>query len=176
MNFLETPIKDLFEIHTIRNGDERGWFMRTFDLKQFQSNISNFKNQWVQMNHSFSSQKYTWRGFHFQLPPYQETKLVRCVNGSVLDYVLDLRRNSDTYLKIFSIELSSDNGIMLYIPRGCAHGFLTLEDNSELVYLHDEFYSPEFESGVKFNDKKINCTLPFEPLIISQRDRNHPNL
>ena len=176
MNFIQTPINDLFEIHPNRIGDDRGWFMRTFDLKLFHANIKDFNSNWVQMNHSFSAQLHTWRGFHFQLPPFQETKLVRCINGSILDCVLDLRADSGSYLNIFTIELNPKNGIMLYIPKGCAHGFLTLEENSEVVYLHDQFYNPEFESGVKFNDSKINFTLPFEPSLVSNRDKNHPNL
>jgi dTDP-4-dehydrorhamnose 3,5-epimerase len=128
------------------------------------------------MNHSFNSEKYTWRGFHYQNPPFQETKAIRCVQGKVLDCVLDLRADSKTYLKVFQVELSVENNKMLFIPKGFAHGFLTLEDNSELIYLHDEFYQPEFEDGVRFDDIKINFQLPIYPKVISDRDKKHKAL
>jgi dTDP-4-dehydrorhamnose 3,5-epimerase len=123
------------------------------------------------MNHSFSEKKGTWRGFHFQVHPFQETKLIRCVQGRIFDYVLDLRKESSTFLKIFNIELSKENQKMLFIPKGFAHGFLTLEDNSELIYLHDEYYKSEFEKGIRYNDPLI-C-LDVRPMIISDRDKNH---
>jgi dTDP-4-dehydrorhamnose 3,5-epimerase len=176
MIVLETPFKGLYEIELSRMGDNRGWFMRTFDLEIFQKNIDGFDCTWKQMNHSFNLSKYTWRGFHYQESPYQETKLVRCIRGSVLDCVIDLRINSETYLKTFQLELSYKNGKMLYIPKGFAHGFLTLEDNVELTYLHDEYYRPDFEKGIRYNDPKIDFSLPFQPLIISERDKKHLNI
>lgn len=176
MIVLETSFKGLYEIELSRKGDNRGWFMRTFDLEIFQNNIFGFNSTWKQMNHSFNLSKYTWRGFHYQEAPFQETKLVRCIRGSVLDCVLDLRKNSETYLKTFQLELSHKNGKMLYIPKGFAHGFLTLEDNVELTYLHDEYYRPDFEKGIRYNDPKINFSLPYQPLIISERDKKHLNI
>lgn len=175
MKFLATKIDGVYEIHLDKKGDERGWFMRTFDIKLFQENIPDFQSHWVHMNHSFNPKKYTWRGFHYQKAPHQETKVVRCIAGKVLDCVLDLRENSASFLQTVQIELGADNGTMIYIPKGCAHGFLTLEDNTELIYLHDEFYQPDFEGGVRINDKKINFQLPLEPQIISERDKNHPD-
>jgi dTDP-4-dehydrorhamnose 3,5-epimerase len=128
------------------------------------------------MNHTFNASKHTWRGFHYQKSPYEESKVVRCTSGKVLDCVLDLRVNSQTYLQTYQCELSSSNGVMLFIPKGCAHGYITLEDNTELVYMHDEFYNPEYELGVRFDDKKINFSLPIQPKVISERDKNHQEL
>jgi dTDP-4-dehydrorhamnose 3,5-epimerase len=176
MIFTETPISGLFEIELEEKGDERGWFMRFFDSELFKKNIQDFDSDWKQMNHSYNALKYTWRGFHYQEMPYQETKIVRCVRGAVLDCVLDLRESSNTYLKSFQLELSSANKKMLYIPKGLAHGYLTLENDVELLYLHDEFYNPEFERGVRFDDIKITFELPLNPVVISERDKNHANL
>ena len=176
MHIEETEFEGLYVIHLEKKGDDRGWFMRTFDLKLFKENIPSFSGQWKQMNHSFNSEKYTWRGFHYQNPPFQETKAIRCVQGKVLDCVLDLRADSKTYLKVFQVELSKDNCKMLFIPKGFAHGFLTLEDHSALVYLHDEYYMPEYESGVRYDDPKIDFTLSINPKIISERDKNHKDL
>lgn len=176
MKFISTEFAGLYEIQPLKKGDERGWFMRTFDIHSFSESIPNFQSRWVQMNHSFNAQIHTWRGFHFQKEPYQETKLIRCTAGKILDCVLDLRSDSSTYLKVYQVELSAENNKMLLIPKGCAHGFLTLAENSELVYLHDEFYSPDYESGVRHNDMKINFSLPVKPAIISERDLNHIDL
>lgn len=176
MKFIDTGFEGLYEIHLEKKGDERGWFMRTFDQNLFKENIPSFSGNWMQMNHSFSAEKYTWRGFHFQKEPYQEIKVVRCIRGAVLDCVLDLRETSDTFLKVFQVELSVENNKMLFIPKGFAHGFLTLEDNSELIYLHDEFYQPEFEDGIRFDDIKINFQLPVYPKVISDRDKKHKAL
>jgi dTDP-4-dehydrorhamnose 3,5-epimerase len=176
MIFLKTYINDLYEINPETKGDERGWFKRIFDFKLFSDNIPNFNIQWVQINHSFNSVKNTWRGFHFQSSPFEETKLVFCISGSVLDCVLDLRVESPTYLKIFTLELNSNNGKALLIPKGCAHGYLTLEENTELIYFHDQYYNCELEHGVRFNDKKIYLKLPTKPSVISKKDLNHPNL
>lgn len=176
MIVLETSFVGLYEIILEPKGDDRGWFVRTFDEKIFKKYIPSFGSTWKQMNHSFSSSKYTWRGFHYQESPFQESKLVRCIRGSVLDCVIDLRKNSKTYLKTFQLELSSENGKMLFIPKGFAHGFFTLEDNVEITYLHDQFYKPDFEKGIRFNDPKIDFVLPFPPRVISERDKNHLNL
>jgi dTDP-4-dehydrorhamnose 3,5-epimerase len=176
MHIEETEFEGLYVIHLEKKGDDRGWFMRTFDHNIFSKNIKGYHSEWKQMNHSFNSEKYTWRGFHYQNPPFQETKAIRCVQGKVLDCVLDLRADSKTYLKVFQVELSVENNKMLFIPKGFAHGFLTLEDNSELIYLHDEFYQPEFEDGVRFDDIKINFQLPIYPKVISDRDKKHKAL
>jgi dTDP-4-dehydrorhamnose 3,5-epimerase len=176
MNFINTRIEDVFVIEPEKKGDERGWFMRTFDIDLFKKNIPSFNHNWVQINQSFNKSKYTWRGFHYQNYPFAETKVVRCIAGSVLDCVLDLRESSKTYLQTFQIELSSLNTKMIYIPKGCAHGYLTLEENCELIYFHDEYYNPVFERGVKFDDKKISFTLPISPEVVSLKDSNYLDL
>jgi dTDP-4-dehydrorhamnose 3,5-epimerase len=173
MDFQKTEIDGLFIIQPKFFGDDRGWFMRTFSEDLFQQNIENFNSKWVQINHSFSKEKGTWRGLHFQNAPFQETKLIRCIAGKVIDYVLDIRKDSDTFLKSFSIELSEENKKMIFIPKGLAHGFLTLENNSQLIYLHDEYYNTKFEDGIRFNDSLINLEIRFSPIVVSERDKNH---
>lgn len=171
MEFIKTDFEGIYIIKPKFFGDNRGWFIRTFSNDLFKENIPNFQSNWVQMNHSFSLEKGTWRGFHFQNNPCSEAKLIRCVNGRVLDFALDLRKDSKTFLKIFSVELSAENKDMIYIPKGIAHGFLTLENNSELIYLHDEYYKPEAESGVRYDDPAISFLI--NPIIISDRDKSH---
>lgn len=171
MIFEETNFDGLFLIKPNVLRDSRGWFMRTYSKDLFIDNIHNISLNWVQMNHSFSKEKGTWRGFHFQQSPFQESKLIRCINGRVLDCAIDLRIGSKTFLKIFKTELSSENKNMVYIPKGFAHGFLTLEENSELIYLHDEYYHPEVESGINFKDPLINFDI--KPEFISERDKSH---
>ena len=171
MQFEKTKFTDLFLIKPEVLVDSRGWFMKTFSSDLFKKEITNFNSSWIQMNHSFSEKKGTWRGFHFQNTPFQEAKLVRCISGSVLDYALDLREGSETFLKVFSLDLSQKNKTMIYIPKGFAHGFLTLEDNSELIYMHDEIYHQESELGIRYNDPLISINI--DPLIISARDQNH---
>jgi dTDP-4-dehydrorhamnose 3,5-epimerase len=171
MKFEKTNFEGLFLIKPEVLGDNRGWFMRTFSKDLFVANINNLNTEWVQMNHSCSKEKGTWRGFHFQNSPFQEAKLIRCIKGSVLDCALDLRKGSKTFLKIFKTELSSEMKTMVYIPKGFAHGFLTLEENSELIYLHDEFYHPESESGIYYKDPLID--LDIQPQNISERDQTH---
>jgi|JI10StandDraft_1071094.scaffolds.fasta_scaffold205038_2 dTDP-4-dehydrorhamnose 3,5-epimerase len=173
MDFLETKFEGLYLIQFQPKGDERGWFMRTFSEDLFKKNIAIFDSRWVQMNHSFNAEKGTWRGLHFQKPPFQETKAVRCISGAVIDYVVDIRENSPTFLKSYSVELSSENKKMLYIPKGFAHGFLTMENNTELVYLHDEFYSPEYEDGLRYNDPVLDIKIENDISNISPRDMNH---
>ena len=173
MLFEKTKLDGVFIIEPNIIGDERGWFMRTFSNDIFKENITEFKSNWLQMNHSFSKEKYTWRGFHFQNPPFRETKLLRCISGEIIDYVIDLRVGSKTFLNYINVNLSEENKKMIYIPKGFAHGFLTIRPNTELIYLHDEYYKPESEAGIRYNDPTLNLTLPFKPKIISKRDISH---
>jgi dTDP-4-dehydrorhamnose 3,5-epimerase len=154
--------------------DERGWFARFYCKKEF-SKIGHQK-EWVQMNQSQTERKGTIRGMHFQLPPHSETKLVRCISGSVYDVVIDLRKGSPTFLNWMAIELSSKNNKMLYIPDGFAHGFQTLEDHCGLIYLHTEYYSKEAESGIRYNDPQLAIRWPFAAEQLSPRDAAHPFL
>ena len=174
MKFLTTGFDDLFLIEPELLGDGRGWFMRTFSEDLFLENIPGFNSKWVQMNHSYSKLRGTFRGMHFQYSPFMETKLIRCISGKIIDYVIDIRKESKTFLKTFRIELSSSDKKMILVPKGFAHGFFTLEDNTELIYLHDQFYNPSFESGIRYSDPMINLNFPFDPVEISKRDLSHP--
>lgn len=176
MNFIMTPMEGLYIIEPKVIGDKRGWFMRTFDFEEWKSNIPNFNFSWAQMNHSYNKSKGTWRGFHFQEPPYQETKVVRCISGAILDCVLDIRRESSSFLQIYTVELTAENKKQLYIPKGFAHGFLTLQQDSEVLYMHDEYYHPEFDRGIKVDDPSIGFSLEHNIIHISDRDKSHPLL
>lgn len=173
MKFIETDFKDLFIVEIKPLEDERGWFSRVYDVNLFRENIPNFTNEWKQFNHSFNFKKGTFRGLHFQYPPFQETKLVRCISGKVIDFAVDLRNGSETFLKVFQIELSEENKKMVYLPKGFAHGFFTLEDSSQLLYFSDEFYKPDYDSGVYFQDQAIKDLIDIKPLVISNKDLNH---
>lgn len=154
--------------------DERGWFARYYCKNEFQK-IGHTK-EWVQMNHSVTNKKGSVRGMHFQVHPYKEIKMIRCIAGSVYDVIVDLRKGSGTFLKWTGVELSATNKKMLYIPEGFAHGFQCLEDNCELIYLHSEFYKPGSESGIRYNDSIVNIQWPLPLTVISPRDDQHPYL
>lgn len=174
MTFSPTPLQGSFVVHTERFRDERGWFARTYCAKEF-AQIGH-KGEWVQMNHSFTAKKGTVRGMHYQLPPFREIKLVRCTRGKVFDTIIDIRKGSATFLKSFSVLLSEEEMNMLYIPEGFAHGFQTLTDNCELIYLHSEFYEAGHEGGIRYNDKMIAIGWPEDITVISNRDQEHPLL
>ncbi len=173
MKFNPTPLKGSYVIELSPTGDSRGWFARIFSKDEFEKEIGHTK-EWVQMNHSFTSVKGTIRGMHYQLYPYSEIKLVRCIAGEVFDVIVDLRKNSSTYLKWYGAILSAENKKMMYIPEGFAHGFQTLSPNAELIYQHSEFYNPDAESGIKYNDPAVNIQWPLGVTEISERDKNHP--
>jgi dTDP-4-dehydrorhamnose 3,5-epimerase len=126
------------------------------------------------MNHSVTFKKGTVRGMHYQLPPFSEIKMVRCIVGAIYDVIVDIRANSPTYLQWFGTELSAKNKKMMYIPEGFAHGFQTVTDDCELIYHHSNFYTPNSEGGLKFNDKSINIDWPLAVTEISERDNSHP--
>ncbi|MEO5967270.1 MAG: dTDP-4-dehydrorhamnose 3,5-epimerase [Ferruginibacter sp.] len=171
MIFTETPLAGSFIVSLNPIGDSRGWFARTYCKREF-AQIGHDK-EWVQINHSFSNLKGTIRGLHFQHNPYGEIKLLRCVSGAVYDVIVDLRKDSPTYLKWFGTELSAENKNMLYIPKGFAHGFQTLKENTELIYHHSEFYNPDAESGLRFDDEILNIKWPLKVAEISERDKKH---
>jgi len=172
MIFTETILKGSYEISLTPHGDSRGWFARTYCKKEFEQ--IGHQQEWVQLNHSFSSQKGTVRGMHFQHAPFAEIKMLRCIAGSVYDVIVDLRKDSPTFLKWFGTELSAENKKMLYIPAGFAHGFQTLTDDVELIYHHTGFYTPSAEAGIRYNDSAINIAWPLAVSEISERDTNHP--
>jgi|SRR5450432_668187 dTDP-4-dehydrorhamnose 3,5-epimerase len=174
MIFTPAPLKGSYTIDLTPFSDSRGWFARTYCKNEFQQ-IGHTK-EWVQINHSFSTNAGALRGMHYQLPPFKEIKLVRCIAGSIFDVIIDLRKGSDTFLKWFGTELSAKNKKMMYIPEGFAHGFQTLTDDVELIYHHTEFYTPGAEAGIKYNDKKIAIHWPLQVREISERDEQHPAL
>ena len=150
--------------------------MRTYDARLFINKNLKLHKEWKQVNHSHNSKKGTFRGLHYQNPPFGETKLIRCISGSVIDFALDLRKGSNTFLKVYKIELSAENKKTVLLPRGFAHGFITLEDNSDLLYFHDEFYNSEYENGIYFLDPLLDNQIEISPLIISEKDLNYIKL
>ena len=174
MKFDPTPLSGVYVIGIQPFNDERGWFARTYCKNEFR-NIGHDK-EWVQLNHSHTVNKGTIRGMHFQWPPFNEIKLVRCIVGAVFDVVVDLRKESAGFLQWFGVELSATNKKMIYIPDGFAHGFQTLSDEAELLYHHTQFYTPGSEGGIMYNDKRINIEWPMPLTGISDRDNNHPLL
>lgn len=154
--------------------DERGYFGRVFCKKEFdeigiESNIA-------QTNMSFNPKKGTLRGMHYQVSPYEETKLVKCTSGAIYDCIVDLRKDSPTYMEWIGVELTQENNRMLFVPRDFAHGFITLEDNTAIQYFVSQFYAPGAEKGIKWDDPKINIKWPVDVDVISEKDNNHPYL
>ena len=156
-----------------RRGDDRGWFARYFCQNEYDQH--HLCRNIVQANNSFSKIKGTLRGMHYQLAPKAEDKMVRCLRGALLDVIVDLRQDSPTFLQHFAIELNAENRTMLFVPKGFAHGFLTLTEDTEALYLVTEFYSPQHERGLRYNDPKLGIRWPFEPAVVSDKDRKHPD-
>jgi len=171
MNIKELDIPGVFIIELNPVNDERGFFMRTYDNELFEK--YGLHRQWVQENHSRSEKRGIIRGLHFQIEPYAETKLVRCIRGKIFDVAVDIRKDSPTFGKWTGVELSEENKKMLYIPRGFAHGFCTLTEISEVVYKVDNFYSPENERGIIWNDPDIDIDWPIKVPILSDKDRTN---
>jgi dTDP-4-dehydrorhamnose 3,5-epimerase len=171
--FRETKLPGAFIIELQKHEDERGFFARSWCQKQFEAHGLN--QRMVQCNVSFNKVKGTLRGMHYQVSPCAEAKLVRCTRGAVYDVIVDLRRESPTYKQHLSEVLSSNNYKALFIPEGFAHGFQTLEDNSEVFYQMSEFYSPEHQRGLRYNDPAFEISWPIEATVISDRDRNYEN-
>jgi dTDP-4-dehydrorhamnose 3,5-epimerase len=174
MIFTETALHGSYIISLEPFSDERGWFARTYCKKEFA--IIGHEKEWLQLNHSFTSNKGTIRGMHFQHPPFSEIKMIRCIAGAVLDVIVDIRKDSPTFLHHVTVELSAANKQMIYIPEGFAHGFQTLEENSELIYHHSEYYQPGVEGGLRYNDAALKVQWPLPIQNISERDLNHPLL
>jgi dTDP-4-dehydrorhamnose 3,5-epimerase len=171
MVFSETRIPGAFLIDLEKRGDERGFFARAFCAKEFTA--CGLITRFVQVNNSLSAQKGTLRGMHYQLAPTAETKMVRCIRGALYDVILDLRPGSPTFGQSFGAELSAENRRMLYVPKGFAHGFITLADDTEAFYLVDEFYDPACERGIRWNDPKFKIAWPLQPTVVSEKDVNH---
>ncbi len=167
----ENRFKGLYTIHPIITEDNRGSFSRIFCMNEIQHLLNGKIIQ--QINHSITSQKGTVRGMHFQYAPDCEVKMVKCIKGKVLDIVIDIRKDSKTFLNIFYIELSAKNQNMIYIPEGFAHGFQTLEDNTELLYLHTQQYSPNNEGALNIRDPLLSINFPLDIINLSKRDEVH---
>lgn len=169
MEFIKNnTIPGVYEILLSPLHDERGFFMRTYDEKLFA--IHGLHQYWVQENHSRSEKRGIIRGLHFQLPPFSETKLIRCIRGAIFDVFVDLRKDSVTFGRWGSVELTADKHNMIFIPRGFAHGFCTLTDESEVVYKVDNVYSNVSEYGLLWNDFDLAIVWPVSNPILSKKD------
>lgn len=171
MQFSELRIKGVYLITTKKLEDARGYFFRTYCADEFEA--IGLSIDWKQANHSFTRQKGAFRGIHYQIAPYQEYKLIRCISGAVIDFGVDLRKGSPTLLEHISVELNTENNSMLLLPPGVGHAFQTLKDDTALVYMHSAIYKPSHESGFFYADPKINLPLPLSITEISERDKNH---
>lgn len=171
MKITSLPFKGSYEIEYANFTDSRGIFKRLFCFKELEKKISHKKI--AQINFSETFKKGSIRGLHFQKPPKSEIKLIHCIKGSVFDVMIDLRKSSKTFLQWHAIELSSKKNNMVIIPEGCAHGFQSLANNSQLIYFHTEFFSPRNESGIKYDDPLINIKWPLEINHVSERDNKH---
>ena len=174
MTFAETYLRGVFVVGLEPVADERGFFARSWCRDEFRARGLN--PELVQCNISRNQRRGTLRGMHYQAPPREETKLVRCTRGSVYDVVVDLRADSPTFRRWVSVELSAENHLAVYVPEGCAHGFQTLADDAELFYQMAEFYAPEYARGVRWDDPAINIDWPITDPILSPRDLGHPRL
>ena len=174
MKLTKTSLNDVYIIEPKVFGDNRGWFMESYSQAKFAE--LGLECNFVQDNHSFSAEKGTLRGLHFQLNPKCQAKLVRCTKGAILDVAVDLRKNSPQYKKWVAIELSAENKKQLFIPRGFAHGFVTLTADVEVQYKADEYYSPEHDGGIRYNDPEIGVEWGKGNFILSQKDQTAPFL
>lgn len=172
MKFIETRLKGAFIIEPERLEDERGFFARIFCQKEFEAHGLN--PRMVQCNISYNKHKGTLRGMHHQAVPMSEAKLVRCTRGAIYDVIIDLRPESPTYCQWLAEELNAENSKMIYIPEGFAHGFQTLEDDTEVFYQMSEFYSPEHARGVRWDDPVFGIEWPLDMKMISEKDQNYP--
>ncbi|MFL6231270.1 MAG: dTDP-4-dehydrorhamnose 3,5-epimerase [Pyrinomonadaceae bacterium] len=173
MIFTETILGGALIIELKRFEDERGYFAQSFTQSQFAGHGLNPRV--AECNTSFNIKKGTLRGMHFQLPPRAQAKLVRCTAGSIYDLAIDLRLDSPTFMRWVGVELTARNGLMFYVPEGFAHGYLTLEDDTEVSYQVSDVYAPELSGGVRWNDPAFGITLPAEVEVINERDNTYPD-
>jgi len=173
MRFTPSALPDAVIVDVEEHVDTRGLFARTFCEEEFA--VAGLPTRFVQSSVSFNTRRGTLRGLHFQAPPKPEGKVVRCTRGAIHDVVVDLRPSSPTFLRWIGVELSADNRRALYIPPGFAHGFQTLIDDSEVLYLMTEFYAPEMARGVRWNDPMFSVEWPIADPILSERDATYPD-
>ena len=172
MQFTETRIKGAYVVDIKKISDDRGFFGRSYCKKEFEN--LGINKPIVQVNVSANKKKGTLRGLHMQVEPAAETKLVRCTRGAIFDVLVDLRPDSETFLQWVGVELNARDYTMLYIPEGCAHGYLTLEDDTDVMYQVTAYYTPEAEKGFRWNDPTFNIDWPLEPVVISSKDQAQP--
>lgn len=173
MIFKETPVQGAFVIEVARIGDARGYFGRLWCEKEFQDH--GLVSQIKQVNVGFSPLSGTLRGLHYQVAPHEEVKIVRCTRGAVYDVVVDLRPDSRTFCNWYGVELNSKNTSMLYVPEGCATGYLTLEDDSEIYYMTSAYYAPDAATGVRYDDRAFGIEWPGEIKVLSDNDTSWPS-
>jgi dTDP-4-dehydrorhamnose 3,5-epimerase len=173
MIFTETKLKDAYIIELKKMGDQRGFFARAWCQREFDEH--GLVSQVVQANLSYNKAKGTLRGMHYQRAPYAETKLIRCIRGALYDVIIDLRPDSPTYMQWLGVELTTENHKMLYVPEGFGHGFQTLVDNTEAFYQVSEFYTPNAEGGIRYDDPAFNIEWPLEVQVISDKDKSWPD-
>jgi dTDP-4-dehydrorhamnose 3,5-epimerase len=173
MVFTETGLSGAYVIEVQKLEDERGFFARSWCQREFEAHGLN--PGLVQCNISFNSKKGTLRGMHYQAAPYEEAKLVRCTTGAIYDVIVDVRNDSRTFGRHFGLLLTAANRLSLYVPEGFAHGFLTLEDGTEVFYQMSEFYNPDSARGFRYNDPVFAIEWPHEVRVISDRDRAYPD-
>ena len=172
MKLTETKLSGVYIIEPQVFGDSRGWFMETYSKKKTPQIDCDF----IQDNHSYSAQKDTLRGIHFQYPPMEQAKLVRCTMGAIMDFVVDFRADSDTYKQWIKVELSADNKKQIFVPRGFGHAFITLTENVEVMYKTDNYYSAEHDGVVIWSDSDIAIDWGITTPILSEKDKNAPML
>lgn len=170
MIFTETKLSGAFQIELERREDDRGFFARGYCENEFRAH--GLMTHIAQANVSFNYQRGTLRGMHYQLEPHGEAKLVRCTRGAIYDVIVDMRVDSPTYLQWIGVELTAENHRMLYVPEMFAHGFITLQDQTEVTYQVSEFYTPGAEQGLRYDDPAIGITWPVEVRTISEKDRS----
>ena len=168
MIFRETPLKGAFVIELEERPDERGFFARSFCMREFEAH--GLRGVVAQCNLSYNHRAGTLRGMHYQVPPAAETKLVRCTQGAIYDAIIDLRPDSETYLQSFGLELSADNRKALYVPELFAHGYQALTDGAEVTYQVSEFYTPGMERGLRYDDPAFKLAWPLPVTVISDKD------
>ena len=173
MIFAETKLKGAFIIQPEKLEDERGFFARTWCKRELEAHGLN--PNLVQCNISFNKKRGTLRGMHYQVPPYEEAKLVRCSMGGIYDVIIDLRPDSQTFKQWISVELTAENRKMIYVPEGFAHGSLSLEANTEVFYQMSEFYTPDCARGVRWSDPAFGIVWPGDVTVISERDNQYPD-
>ncbi|SIR46911.1 dTDP-4-dehydrorhamnose 3,5-epimerase [Halanaerobium kushneri] len=174
MELIKTEIDDLYIIEPQVFEDNRGWFMESYSAQKFKE--LGIDIEFIQDNHSLSKEKGVLRGLHFQLEPKAQIKLVRCTQGKIYDVTVDLREGSPTYKKWVGVELSAENKKQFLIPKGFAHGFLTLSENAEVQYKVDEYYAPEYDRSIRFDDPEISVDWDIDKPVLSDKDKNAPLL